>query len=120
MHASVSFVRVVGYHCHINPYFDYCNIVWAVDRSTLSNELFIRQMKALRTITIFDVRQHIRPLFVSLKVLQYTRESAERSATRVFYVPICKWHVATFFLPYVSYEFHLSLISHQNPEGVLL
>jgi hypothetical protein len=38
------------YYNLINPYFEYCNIVWATDRSTLLNELFRCQKKPLRTI----------------------------------------------------------------------
>ena len=57
------------YYNLISPYFEYCNIVWAIDRSTLLNELLRCQKKALRTITLSNFRQHTRPLFVSLKVL---------------------------------------------------
>ena len=68
MHASVCFVTVVlQSHKPVLWILQYCMGYWY--RSTLLNELFRCQKKALRTITLSNFKQHTRPLFVSLKVL---------------------------------------------------
>mgnify|MGYP003433291688 FL=1 len=57
------------YFTLIHPYFEYCNIVWAVHRSSQLNKLFICQKIAIRTITNSRRRTHTKPLFAKLKIL---------------------------------------------------
>jgi len=57
------------YHSMIHPYLLYCNIIWAIDKSTVLNELYRSQKKALRVVTNSPWNCHTLPLFKSLKVL---------------------------------------------------
>ena len=57
------------YFTLLHPYFDYCNIVWAVQRSTLLNKLFICQKIAIRTVTNSKGNARTKPLFVKLRIL---------------------------------------------------
>lgn len=57
------------YNALINPYLEYCNIVWALDRSTALNDLFKCQKKLARIITSSPWRTHTSPLFKKLLIL---------------------------------------------------
>ena len=57
------------YYTLINPYFEYCNIVWAIHRSSLLKNLFICQKKAVRVITMSKPRTHTEDLFNKLRVM---------------------------------------------------
>ena len=39
------------YQTLIQPYFDYCNIIWSVGESVHLEKLFVKQKKAIRAIT---------------------------------------------------------------------
>ena len=39
------------YYALNNPYFDYCNIVWGIERNLHLENLFKLQKKAIRVIT---------------------------------------------------------------------
>ena len=53
----------------IQPYFEYCNIVWAVHKSTALNDLIICQKKAIRIITNSKWNTHTKPLFYNTRIL---------------------------------------------------
>ena len=57
------------YHSMIQPYLDYCNIVWAAGGSYLDH-LFKKQKKSIRTITFAKLNAHSDPIFEQLKVLK--------------------------------------------------
>jgi len=57
------------YFSLIHPYYEYCNIVWAINRTTVLNDLFVTQKKALRIITNSDWNCHTKPLFDKLHIL---------------------------------------------------
>ena len=57
------------YHTLMHPYFEYCNIIWAIDRNTVFDDLFVYQKKALRIITNSSWRSHTAPLFKNLNIL---------------------------------------------------
>ena len=46
----LSILRLL-YHALIQPYFEYCNIIWSIHRSTALSKLFISQKKAMHIIS---------------------------------------------------------------------
>lgn len=57
------------YHALVEPYLQYCNLVWATHRSSVLNELYLCQKRILRIITNSDRRCHSTPLFKQLNIL---------------------------------------------------
>jgi hypothetical protein len=54
----------------VEPYFFYCNVIWAsADKSTLMEQVLRIQKKFCRLITFSDFRAHSKPLFFELKIL---------------------------------------------------
>jgi hypothetical protein len=64
-----SAVLVSLYQTLIQPYLTYCNVVWAIDRSTVLNDLFLRQKRIIRAITRSKYLCHTAPLFQKLNIL---------------------------------------------------
>ncbi len=62
-------VLISLYHTLIHPYLDYCNIVWAINKTTALNDLFICQKKIIRIVTNSKPRDHTVPLFKNLQIL---------------------------------------------------
>jgi len=62
-------VLISLYHTLIHPYLDYCNIVWAINKTTALNDLFICQKKIIRIVTNSKPRDHTVPLFKNLYIL---------------------------------------------------
>ena len=50
------------YYALINPYFDYCNIVWSIERNVHLENLFKLQKKAVRAITLSKWNSHSTPI----------------------------------------------------------
>ena len=57
------------YYALINPYFDYCNIVWGIERNVHLEKLFKLQKKAVRVITLSKWNSHSSPIFKQLTIL---------------------------------------------------
>jgi hypothetical protein len=57
------------YHSLIQPYLDYCNIVWGVDDSTSLQQLLRKQKIAIRAITFSKWNASTFTLFQNLKLL---------------------------------------------------
>ena len=57
------------YYTLINPYFNYCNIIWATSSSVALDKLFRLQKRAIRLVANSDWNAHSAPLFLDLKVL---------------------------------------------------
>ena len=57
------------YHALVEPYLQYCNLIWAARRTSVLNELYLCQKKLLRIITFSDRRSHSLPLFKNLEIL---------------------------------------------------
>ena len=57
------------YFTLIQPYFDYCNIVWSLNKTTVFDELFRCQKKAIRIITNSKWNAHSRPIFAHCNIL---------------------------------------------------
>ena len=53
----------------IQPYFNYCNIIWGAADKTTIEPLFILQKKAIRLVNRVHYLEHTRPLFQSMKIL---------------------------------------------------
>ena len=53
----------------INPYFDYCNIVWGIERNLHLENLFKLQKKSVRVITWSKWKSHSSPIFKQLNIL---------------------------------------------------
>ena len=58
------------YQILIQPYFDYCNIIWSVGESVLLEKLFVKQKKAIRAITFAKWNAHTERLFANLRLLK--------------------------------------------------
>ena len=56
------------YYALMNPYFDYCNIVWGIERNVHLENLFKLQMKAVRLITWSKWNSHSSPIFKQLNI----------------------------------------------------
>ena len=54
------------YHSLIQPYFQYCNIIWATQHI---ESLFRKQKKAVRIISLSKWNAHTKPLFVYQHIL---------------------------------------------------
>ena len=57
------------YYDLINPYFDYCNIVWGIERNLHVENLSKLQKKAVRVITWSKWNSHSSPIFKPLNIL---------------------------------------------------
>ena len=57
------------YYALINPYFDYRNIVWGIERNVHLENLFKLQKKAVRVITWTKWNSHSTPSFKQLNSL---------------------------------------------------
>jgi len=53
----------------LNPYYNYGNVVWATNGSTVLQNLLITQKKAIRIITGSSWNAQTKPLFAKLKIL---------------------------------------------------
>ena len=53
----------------IQPYFNYCNIIWGAADKTTIEPLFILQKKAIRLVNRVHYLEHTNPLFQSMKIL---------------------------------------------------
>ena len=57
------------YFTLINPYIDYCNMVWAHGSSTAINKRFLMQKRAIRIVSNSRWDAHTAPLFKKLHIL---------------------------------------------------
>ena len=57
------------FYALINPYFDYCNIVWSTERTLHLENLSKLQKKADRVITWSKWNSHLFPIFKQLNIL---------------------------------------------------
>ena len=62
-------VLLTLYHTLLLPYYNYCNIIWAAQRTIYLDKLFIKQKKAVRIICRAKWNAHTNPLFFNLKLL---------------------------------------------------
>ena len=53
----------------IQPYLNYCNIIWGAADKTILEPLFILQKKAIRIVNRVHYLEHTKPLFESMKTL---------------------------------------------------
>jgi hypothetical protein len=64
-----SCVLISIYQSLVAPYYDYCNIVWAINNSLVLDQLQKTQKRAIRIITNSPFNSHTRPLFSKLNIL---------------------------------------------------
>jgi hypothetical protein len=57
------------YHTLVQPYLDYCNIVWASGHSGLIEKLQIAQKRIVRIVCNLSWNAHTRPTFLKLNIL---------------------------------------------------
>lgn len=62
-------VLVSLYHALVEPYIQYCNLIWGSHRTAVLSELYVCQKKLVRIITNSDRRCHSAPLFKKLDIL---------------------------------------------------
>ena len=57
------------YHSLIQPYFQYCIIIWATHHTQHIELLFRKQKKSVRIISLSKWNAHTKPLFVNHRIL---------------------------------------------------
>ena len=57
------------YHALVEPYLQYCNIIWAGHRTSALMDLFLCQKRLMRIITNSSRLSHSAPLFKQLSIL---------------------------------------------------
>jgi hypothetical protein len=72
-HSVPQSILITLYFTLIHPYLSYCNIVWAIDKTTFLDKLFVSQKKAIRIITNSKYNTHTEPLFSKLAILTITQ-----------------------------------------------
>ena len=87
-HILLSLYRTLNH-----PYFEYCNIVWAVNKSCVLDKLFICQKKAVRLITFSPHRCHSQQLFKDCNIMPLKHRSSHYKLLASWDLPI----VLTFF-----------------------
>ena len=68
-HNLSSSTLVMLYRILIQPYCDYCNVVWAAGSSHSLQTLFKKQKKAIRAIVFAKFNAHSKPIFKKTHVL---------------------------------------------------
>ena len=58
---------MLHYQTLIQPYFEYCNVLWCIDDSQYLKKLFAKQKKVVRTITFGKWNSHTAPIFAKFK-----------------------------------------------------
>jgi hypothetical protein len=58
------------YFTLINPYYDYCNLVWGIGNTTALNNLYLTQKRAIRVITSSSWNSHTEPLKKKMNILK--------------------------------------------------
>ena len=53
----------------VQPYLNYCNVIWGAADKTTMEPLFILQKKAIRLVNRVHYLEHTKPLFESMKIL---------------------------------------------------
>jgi len=81
------------YFSLVNPYYEYGNIVLAVNNSVSLQKLFITQKKAIRIISNAKWREHTHPIFRSLHILKID----ENMQVACFMFRVCKGFVPSYF-----------------------
>jgi len=61
------------YFALIHPYFDYCNIIWGIDRTILFKQLFASQKRVVWIINFCKLNEPWTPLFNNLQILPLHR-----------------------------------------------
>ena len=57
------------YHSLIQPFFQYCNIIWATHHIQQIELLFRKQKKTVRIISLSKENSHTKSLFVNHRIL---------------------------------------------------
>ena len=57
------------YHSLIQPYFQYCNVIWATHHIQHIELLARKQKKAVRIISLSKWNAHTKPLFLNHRIL---------------------------------------------------
>jgi len=91
----VTFLRNL-YFTPFNPYFEYCNIIWAISLSAVLVKLFCIQKRAIRLITNSEWNAHTAPLFHEFNILTIHQLNL---------------HVASYCMKFITTYYHsISLI----------
>lgn len=53
----------------VAPYYEYCNIIWAVESTVALNQLFLTQKRAIRLISGSNWRSHTKPILKKFRIL---------------------------------------------------
>ena len=96
------------YRSLIQPYLDYCNIIWATGHSNNLERLFRKQKKALRAITFTKRNAHITPLFKHLNILTVYDINKLQTLCFVYKAVnnLLPRHFNTFFNPNINIHQH--------------
>jgi len=104
---SVSLLRNL-YFTLINPYFEYCNVIWAISSSIALVKLFRIQKRAIRLIINSEWNAHTAPLFRDLNILTIHQLNLLHVALfmyKVYNILLPKYFIGM-FVPYCTVHSH--------------
>ena len=84
------------YFTLLQPYLEYCNIVWATGTSVILNKLVVIQNKVLRIIRNSPWNTHASPIFIKLGIL--TVFNINKLQTACFMYKVMNNLVPSFFV----------------------
>jgi len=92
----------------IQPYFEYCNIVWAIHKSAALNDLIICQKKAIRIITNSKWNTHTKPLFYNIRILPIDKLNDLHVACFMYRAMhnLLPWYFCSMFVPNLEIHSH--------------
>ena len=59
------------YFTLVHPYFEYCNVIWAVNKTVSLESLFRMQKRAIRVVSNSKWNSHSSPLFIKMNVFDF-------------------------------------------------
>lgn len=110
------------YFTLVNPYYEYCNIVWGSGKSIAFRRLERSQKRAVRAVVFANRRTHTAPIFKQLNVLTIVKINKLQTASFVFKAinKLLPSQFANFFTPnylvhnhYTRQKFKLHSVPHR-------
>ena len=98
------------YFSLVNPYYEYGNIVWAVNNLVSLQKLFITQKKAIRIISNAKWWEHTHPIFRRLHILKI--DEIHKLQVACFMFRVCKGFSPSYFssIFFVSMQMYIIII----------
>ena len=105
------------YSALVQPYFDYCTVVWGIYNKFLATKLQKRQNRAARILTFSPYDASVDNLFTSFAWKKLEAHCKIQTASMVY--KVSKWPCPAIFEFVVSYRNEVSSFSVRDSEGKL-